>query len=94
MTSLRKVCNTEYVQGLQTEVCKHAGVAGTKIALRILHHRYHDADYLQKSSLISLYFRTSHCSMLADFCLRTSYEYRSVGSTEYEIQYSYGKGSL
>ena len=38
----------------QTEVCKHAGMVGTKIILCVLYRRYHNADYLQKSSLIVL----------------------------------------
>ena len=48
-----------YVRGSRAEVCKHSEVAGTEIVLCVLHHQYHNADYLQESSLIVLY--VLHC---------------------------------
>ena len=39
---------------VRKQVCKHAGVASTK------RRRYHDADYLQKSSLISCLYQPLH----------------------------------
>ena len=63
LLALSEASQRALVRDSPAKVCKHTGVAGAEMVLCDLHRWYHEADYLQNSSLI-------HCTKPFQYACR------------------------